>query len=575
LVQEGLLTFDPADGYSGNTSFTYSATDNTGNTDATPANYLMRMNTPPVANNITITAMISGGPNTAIPALAATDDGSIQSYTILSLPPSTEGTLYLNGVALTSLTQVATLTPAQVTQLSFTPAATFSGTTFTYTATDNLGITDVTPATYTIPLSIIVSGAVYNDVNGMSDNTINGATTNLSNALYISLVNAGGTVIATTAVAANGAYSFAGVASGNYTVVLHQTVGGSNVASLPTGWVNTGEDCCDNTGNDGTANGILPISVSTGNLLIAVFGIEQPPTILDQTYTVAQPAVNGFLTLNGTGAINSPGALAGTDAEDGALGTGAIFNIIVNAAGLNGNKVFYNGVEITGAVSIPNYNPALLQVQYTGIGSSSVSFTYQTFDAAGVGSNYSAYTINWLIPLPIKLESFTAAPQGNSVILNWVVSEETNTATYEIEFSVNAVSFTSIGNVVASNRRNYSMLHTTPVGGINFYRLKTTDKDGKVSYSEIRKVNFGKGIVLSVYPNPATDVLNITVTGAMVNKPAVIRIITIDGKVLLQKQIKALSQTEAIDVSRLTSGKYIIRIVTNKEVINKTIQVVR
>ena len=44
---------------------------------------------------------------------------------------------------------------------------------------------------------------------------------------------------------------------------------------------------------------------------------------------------------------------------------------------MNGNKLFYNGVQITGAISIPNYNPAPLTVQFTGAGSISLSFVYR------------------------------------------------------------------------------------------------------------------------------------------------------------------------------------------------------
>ena len=65
-----------------------------------------------------------------------------------------------------------------------------------------------------------------------------------------------------------------------------------------------------------------------------------PPTAPDQTYVIAQPAANSFITLNGTGAPNDPGPLTATDPEDGTVGTGAIFNLIVNV-NLNGNKLFY------------------------------------------------------------------------------------------------------------------------------------------------------------------------------------------------------------------------------------------
>lgn len=87
----------------------------------------------------------------AISPLNATDlDGSISSYTLLSLPAAAQGILYVNGVTATA---GQTVDP---TKLSFKPAAGFIGNaTFTYSATDNgagstAQISNV--ALYTIPV---------------------------------------------------------------------------------------------------------------------------------------------------------------------------------------------------------------------------------------------------------------------------------------------------------------------------------------------------------------------------------------------------------------------------------------
>jgi hypothetical protein len=60
---------------------------------------------------------------------------SIAHYTISSLPPTLQGTLYLEGVAVTSGQQI---TPAQLPNLTFTPAVTFTGSTFSYSASDGV-----------------------------------------------------------------------------------------------------------------------------------------------------------------------------------------------------------------------------------------------------------------------------------------------------------------------------------------------------------------------------------------------------------------------------------------------------
>ncbi|WP_333119228.1 DUF4347 domain-containing protein [Microcoleus sp. SVA1_B3] len=124
-------------------NFTYSATDNSGATSpaaATVAAILPTSNQPPIANN----ANSSLGPNSSrlVTGLGGSDpDGSIASYTINTLPPADQAVLFLGdpangGVA---VTPGQVLTPAQLQQLFFLTTGNFTGTNFTYSATDNRG----------------------------------------------------------------------------------------------------------------------------------------------------------------------------------------------------------------------------------------------------------------------------------------------------------------------------------------------------------------------------------------------------------------------------------------------------
>lgn len=153
-TEAGQLSFDPDDNFGGVATFTYSVKDNTNNVSAAAATYQIFVNGPPMTNNIVNAPLTPGQPRTNINGLTGSDDGAIVFYSILSLPsPSTQGSLYLNNVQVTDLSQVDSITPAQAAQLSFQPLASFDGTLFTYTATDNTGLIDVTPAVYNIPSS--------------------------------------------------------------------------------------------------------------------------------------------------------------------------------------------------------------------------------------------------------------------------------------------------------------------------------------------------------------------------------------------------------------------------------------
>ena len=105
----------------------------------------------PVAANITNTSHPSGQAATAVNSLSATADGTITTYTITALPAASQGTFYVNGVALTAST--LTLTPAQAAQLTFAPAVGFGGNAgFSYYATDDAGTVSNT-ATYAVPVT--------------------------------------------------------------------------------------------------------------------------------------------------------------------------------------------------------------------------------------------------------------------------------------------------------------------------------------------------------------------------------------------------------------------------------------
>lgn len=116
-------------------------------------------NQPPVPADVTNPTLTNTAGPTPISPLVATDDGTVASFTIQTLPDPASGVLYYNGSPVT-----AGQTITDPTLLTFDPADGFVGNaTFDYTATDNLNLGSTTnknpdgtvtsgPATYTIPV---------------------------------------------------------------------------------------------------------------------------------------------------------------------------------------------------------------------------------------------------------------------------------------------------------------------------------------------------------------------------------------------------------------------------------------
>ncbi len=130
-----------------------------------------------------------------------------------------------------------------------------------------------------------VSGNVFNDADGLTDNTVDGTGIGSPGGtqLYATLVDDSGNVYESVPVNSDGTYSFSDVVYGDYTVQISTTNESGNVGSapstgpsLPSGWINTGEEHNNpgGAGGDGTVDGSLGISI-TGNTTNVDFGIQE------------------------------------------------------------------------------------------------------------------------------------------------------------------------------------------------------------------------------------------------------------------------------------------------------------
>lgn len=124
-----------------------------------------------------------------------------------------------------------------------------------------------------------ISGTVFNDANGLTDLTVNGTGINnpAGSTLYAVLADENENIVNSVAVAAGGTYSFSNVPGGIFEVRLTNKVPGAvntdaPPASLPAGWINTGENIGVAAGNDGSPNGSILVG-TTGSANVN-FGIQ-------------------------------------------------------------------------------------------------------------------------------------------------------------------------------------------------------------------------------------------------------------------------------------------------------------
>ena len=180
-------------------------------------------------------------------------------------------------------------------------------------------------------------------------------------------------------------------------------------------------------------------------------------------------------------------------------------------------------------------------------------------------------------PLPVTIISFTAKLAGTKTDLQWTTEQEENSSYFEIQRSFGSGAFTKILQVPAlgnsTTPHTYRAIDNSPETGIDYYRLKEVDKDGKYIYSSIVSVTFSAENSLQVYPNPVTDKFFVNINVAAQQKIN-LRLYDITGKLVSTKQIllNAGSNLQPWDISSLASGVYLLK---SDELERQPIQIIK
>jgi hypothetical protein len=189
--------------------------------------------------------------------------------------------------------------------------------------------------------------------------------------------------------------------------------------------------------------------------------------------------------------------------------------------------------------------------------------------------------------LPVTLLSFTGSLRNDVATLNWEVENEINFSHYELERSSSSASgFTSVANKTAlgsTGRSNYQHADNLAVvsSAVVYYRLKMVDFDGQFKYSNVIMVRKGEKAItgITINPNPVVS-SDVTTVRFSANAPATvaIRVIDMNGKVVLQQQNKVYEGVNSVPVNnlrKLMPGNYVIQLINGVELNAVKFSVVR
>ena len=99
------------------------------------------------------------------------------------------------------------------------------------------------------------------------------------------------------------------------------------------------------------------------------------------------------------------------------------------------------------------------------------------------------------------------------------------------------------------------------MNGINYYRIKAVDNDGKFSYSDIRKLNFGKnGNNILIVPNPSRYQSQIFITSLA--NTAKVSVYDAQSRLVISTNTSIQNGEFTLATDRLVNGVYILHIDT-------------
>jgi hypothetical protein len=194
----------------------------------------------------------------------------------------------------------------------------------------------------------------------------------------------------------------------------------------------------------------------------------------------------------------------------------------------------------------------------------SVSFSVGQIDFSVLNNNNNAGIQQAYIygPFPLSWLSFTGQKVDASALLKWETSSELNTSYFIVERSVDGVAFKEeIGKVSAKGTTyqisSYTFTDAKPYIGINYYRLRQIDKDGKYSYSSVVAIDFATAVEINFYPNPVSSELRLNISSGSFFGWSY-RLYEASGKLIMASGIS--SQFTSIGMNNLQPGLYYLAI---------------
>ncbi len=168
-------------------------------------------------------------------------------------------------------------------------------------------------------------------------------------------------------------------------------------------------------------------------------------------------------------------------------------------------------------------------------------------------------------PLPVEFLSIsTSLTYDGKVTVMWSTASEINNDFFTVEKSTDLEIWEELGVVLGAGTSftelNYSFIDDSSNTGTVYYRIKQTDFNNHVEYSDVvsESLQTSQSIEVNVYPNPSTEIITIQLENGNLNT---INIYNSQGHNVMNLSQSLVTNTNkvTINISHFPGGIYIIR----------------
>lgn len=215
-----------------------------------------------------------------------------------------------------------------------------------------------------------------------------------------------------------------------------------------------------------------------------------------------------------------------------------------------------------GTIKIQLQNTSFPVTSYTDFGSDSY-FTeynaelYLNAQCFQIANGFEPCKLSAAVVLPLTWLGIQAQWQNSTqATVSWQVADQQNIRNYTVQKSIDGITFINHNTITATAQTQYSNV-VPATGNKNYFRVKETDVDGRVSYSKIVVLQKNDYEQLIVFPNPSKNVLHLSQS----EKFQSYQVLDLNGKVVMQHSLS--NQNNEINISNLPKASYLLKLLNN------------